>query len=92
MDTDSFIAHIETEDIHKDIADDVESRFDTYKVEIIKQIDRCLWEKKVIGLMNDELGGQIMKKKLVEDPKYIAILKDNDDESKKKEKAQKGVS
>ena len=42
--------------------------------------------------MNDELGGQIMKKKLVEDPKYIAILKDNDDESKKKEKAQKGVS
>ena len=46
MDTDSFIAHIETEDIHKDIADDVESRFDTYKVEIIKQIERCLWEKK----------------------------------------------
>ena len=29
MDTDSFIAHIETEDIHKDIAEDVESRFDT---------------------------------------------------------------
>ena len=29
MDTDSFIAHIKTGDIYKDIAEDVESRFDT---------------------------------------------------------------
>ena len=36
MDTVSFIAHIETEDIHEDIAEDVESRFDTYEVEIMK--------------------------------------------------------
>ena len=36
MDTDSFITHIETEDIHEDIAEDVESRFDTYEVEIMK--------------------------------------------------------
>ena len=27
MDTDSFIAHIKTEDIYKDIAEDVQSRF-----------------------------------------------------------------
>ena len=36
MDTDSFITHIETEDIHEDIAEDIESRFDTYEVEIMK--------------------------------------------------------
>ena len=29
MDTDSFIMHIKTEDFYKDIADDVEKRFDT---------------------------------------------------------------
>ena len=29
MDTDSFIVHIKTEDIHKDILEDVETRFDT---------------------------------------------------------------
>ena len=29
MDTDSFIIHIQTEDLYEDIADDVEKRFDT---------------------------------------------------------------
>ena len=29
MDTDSFIMHIQTDDFYKDIADDVEKRFDT---------------------------------------------------------------
>ena len=29
MDTDSFIVYIKTDDIYKDIADDVETRFDT---------------------------------------------------------------
>ena len=29
MDRDSFIIHIKTEDVYKDIADDVEKRFDT---------------------------------------------------------------
>ena len=29
MDTDSFVYDIETEDFYKDIADDVEARFDT---------------------------------------------------------------
>ena len=31
MDTDSFIIHIKTEDFYKDIADDVNKWFDTYK-------------------------------------------------------------
>ena len=29
MDTDSFIVHVKTDDIYKDIAEDVETKFDT---------------------------------------------------------------
>ena len=59
MDTDSYVYDIKTEDFYKDIAEDVEARFYTsgYK-------DRPLpvgKNKKVIGLMKDELGGEIMK-------------------------------
>ena len=60
MDTDSFIIYIKTEDFYKDIADDVECKFDTSNYEV----DRPLLtgkNKKVIGLMKDELGGKIMK-------------------------------
>ena len=34
MDTDSFIMHIKTEDFYKDIADGVETRFDTLNYEV----------------------------------------------------------
>ena len=34
MDTDGFIVYIETDDIYKDIAEDVEKRFDTSNYEI----------------------------------------------------------
>ena len=34
MDTDSFIVHVKTEDICKDIAEDVETRFDTSNFEL----------------------------------------------------------
>ena len=33
MDTDSFIVYIKTDDIYKDIAEDVETRFDTSNYE-----------------------------------------------------------
>ena len=32
MDTDIFIVYIKTDDIYKDIAEDVETRFDTYLI------------------------------------------------------------
>ena len=38
MDTDSFIVYIKTDDIYKDIAEDVETRFDTSYCEL----DRAL--------------------------------------------------
>ena len=59
MDTDSFVYNIETKDFYKDIAGDVATRFDTSGY-----LDRPLpigLNKKVIGLMKDELGGKIMK-------------------------------
>ena len=42
MDTDSFIIHIKTKGFYKDIADDVEKRFDTF---FMKSIDHYLNEK-----------------------------------------------
>ena len=42
MDTDSFIVHVKTDDIYKDIAQDVETRFDNSNFEI----DRSLSKKK----------------------------------------------
>ena len=59
MDTDSFIMHIKTEDFYEDIANDVEKRFDTsnYKVNRPLPIGK---NKKVLGLMKDQLGGKIM--------------------------------
>ena len=59
MDTDSFVYDIKTEDLYKDIAEDVEKRFDTSGY-----CDRPLpvgKNNKVIGLMKDELGGEVMK-------------------------------
>ena len=57
MDTDDrFVFHIKTEDIVKDIGEDLKARFDTSNFEL----DRPLPKGK-IGLIKDELSGQIMK-------------------------------
>ena len=61
MDTDSFVYHIKTHDFYKDIADNVEARFDTSNYS--KADNRPLplgKNKKIIGLMKDELCGKIM--------------------------------
>ena len=70
MDTDSFVYDINTEDFYKDIAGDVETRFDTSGY-----CDRPLpigKNKKVIGLMKDELGGKIMKEFIALRPKMYS--------------------
>ena len=61
MDTDSFVYEIETEDFYRDIAKDVEKRFDTsgYSKDDNRPLPIGI-NKKVIGLMKDELGGKIM--------------------------------
>ena len=59
MDTDSFIMNIKTEDFYKDIANDVEKRFDTSNCECDRPLPTGK-NKKVIGLMKDELGGRVI--------------------------------
>ena len=60
MDTDSYVYDIKTEDFYRDIAEDVETRFDTSAYSNNRPLPIGK-NKKVIGLMKDELGGEIMK-------------------------------
>ena len=60
MDRDNFIVHVKPDDNYKDIAEDVETRFDNLNFEIDRPLPKRKNEK-VIGLMKDELGEQIMK-------------------------------
>ena len=71
MDTDSFVYKIKTEDFYKDIAEDVEARFDTsgYVPDRPLPVGK---NKKVIGLMKDELGGKIMKEFISLRPKMYS--------------------
>ena len=61
VDTDGFIVHIKTEDVHKDIANGVEKRFDTSNYEINRPLPTGT-NKKMIGLMKGELGEKSMTK------------------------------
>ena len=56
MDTDSFI--IKREDIYLGITKDDEARFDTSNYELERPLSKGK-NKKVIGLMKDELDGKI---------------------------------
>ena len=61
MDTDSFVYKIETEDFYRDIAKDLEKRFDASGYSRDQNGPLPIGKnEKVIGLMNDELGGKIM--------------------------------
>ena len=59
MDTDSFFVYIKTDNIYKDIAEDFETIFDTSNYELDRPLSKGK-NKKVIGLMKDELGWKIM--------------------------------
>ena len=61
-DTDSLCYEIETEDFYKDIAGDVESKFDTsaYPKDHPSGIKTGV-NKKVIGMMKDECSGRVME-------------------------------
>ena len=88
IDTDSFIVHVKADDIHKDIAEYVEKRFDTsnFKIERPLPIGK---NKRAIGLMKDELVGQIIKKFVGLRAKTCSYLKDNNDEDEKSKGAKK---
>ena len=82
MDTDSIIAHVKT--------GDVETRFGTSIFKLGRLLPKGK-NKKVIKLMKDELGGQIMKEFVELRAKTYSYLKDNDKGKKKKEKGTKKV-
>ena len=81
MDTDSFIMNIKTNDFYKDIANDVENRFDTSNYEVNRPLPMGK-NKKVIGLMKDELGGKIITEFVTLRPKTYSFLTDDGTEIK----------
>ena len=70
MDMDSLIYDIETDDFYKDIAEDVTDRFDTSGYNPNRPLPVGL-NKKVIGLMKDELEGEIMTEFVTLRPKML---------------------
>ena len=82
--------HIKTEDFYKDIADDVEKRFDTSKYEINRPLPTGK-TKKVIGLMKDELGGKIMTEYVALRRKTYSYLTDDCKKDKKAKGTKKCV-
>ena len=74
MDTDSFIINMKTEFFYDDIADDVKKRFDTSNYEVNRPLPTAK-NKKVIGLMKDELGGKIMAVFAALTPKTFSYLR-----------------
>ena len=84
MDTDSFIIYIKIEDISKNIADDVEKWSDTsnYSEDEKRPLRRGM-NKKVIGLMKDNLGGKIMPEFATLRPNTHSYLMDGGKSDKK---------
>ena len=90
MDTDSFIMHIKTEDFYKDIANDIEKRSDTSNYEVDRPLPRGK-NKKLIGLMKDEVGGKIMTEFVALRPKTYSYLRNDCKEDKKAKGTKKCV-
>ena len=82
MDTDSFVMNIKTNDFYKDIANDVEKRFDASNYEVNRPLP-IRKNKKIIGLMKDELGGKIIAEFVTLRPKTYSYLTDEGKEDKK---------
>ena len=90
MDTDSFIMNIKTNDFYKDISDDVDNRFDTSNYEVKRPLPIGK-NKNVIGMMKDELGGEIITEFVTLRPKTYSYLTDDSKEDKKAKGTKKCV-
>ena len=82
--------NIKTNDFYQDIANDVENRFDTSNYEVNRPLPMGR-NKKVIGLMKDELGGKIITKFVTLRPKTYSYLTDDGKEDKKAKGTKKCV-
>ena len=90
MDTDSFIMNIKTNDFYEDISNDVENRFDISNYEVNRPYPTGK-NKKVIGLMKDELGGKIITEFVTLRSKTYSFLTDDVKEDKKAKGTKKCV-
>ena len=90
MDMDSFVMNIKTSDFYKDISNDVYKRFDTSNYEVNRPLPTGK-NKKVIGLMKDELGGKIITEFVTLRPKTYSYLTDDGKEDKKAKGTKKCV-
>ena len=90
MDTDSFVMHIKTNGFCKDISDDVDNRFDTSNYEVKRPLPIGK-NKNVVGLMKDELGGEIIMEFIALRPKTYSYLTDNGKIDKKAKGTKKCV-
>ena len=92
-DTDSLCYELETEDFYKDIANDVDSKFDTsaYPKNHPSGIKTGV-NKKVIGMMKDECNGKIMEGFVGLRAKLYATKMNNGEESKKCKGINKAVT
>ena len=90
MDTDSFVMNIKTNDFYKDTSNDVDKRFDTSNYECNRSLPTGK-NKKIIGLMKDELGGKIITEFVTLRPKTYSYLTDDGKEDKKAKGTKKCV-
>ena len=90
MDTDSFIMNFKTNDFYKDISNDVENRFDSSNYEVNRPLPTGK-NKKIIGLMKDELGGKIITEFVTLRSKTYSFLTDDGKEDKKAKGTKKCV-
>ena len=81
-DTGSFIINIKTNDFYEDIASDVENKFFTSNYEVYRPLPMGK-NKKVIGLMKDELGRKIITEFVTLRPKTYSYLNEDGKEDKK---------
>ena len=84
MDTDSFIIHIENEDVYEHIAEDVEKIFDTSNYEANRPLSSGKY-KNVIWWINNKIGGKIKTK-------TYSYLMDHGNSDKKSKRTKKNVT
>ena len=82
MDTDSFVVNIKTKDFYKDISQDVNKRFHTSNYTFDRPLPTEI-NKEVIGLMKDELGGDIITEFVTLRPKAYSYITNDFIEMKK---------
>ena len=82
MDTDSFVVNIKTKGFYKDISQDVNKRFDTSNYTFDRPLPTGI-NKKVIGLMKEELGGDTITEFVALKRKAYSCVTNNFIEMKK---------